>query len=379
MSSDSSSAKEYRFLIKRAVSAAVFFIPSVFYWSVKGKSEVCTAFTDNISAPFKRFLASVFSILPVSMAELLIICAALGSVGILSFIAVLIIRRRSGWKHRVLKAVTLILLIVLLGWSLMNMMWGVNYYSESFSKRSGIVSEGCTPEELAVVTIYFSQMLNSASEEVMRDDAGICEINVKKVFEEAPGIIDGLCDDYPFLNGRDIRPRSALLSVVMSCLSTTGYTFPYTGECMVNTDQPDAFIPFTAVHELSHQRNVASEDEANFVAALACMNCGSPDFRYSGALHAFISLSNSLYGIAPDFTNDIYGTLAEGVLADIRFNSTYWDRFETEVSEKSDEMYDSFLKGYDQPLGIKSYGAVTDLLVAYYLEDAENYYYSSIS
>ncbi len=373
MNSDSRQENEYRFLFKRAILAAVFSLPTVFYWLIKNNPAACTYFTDNISGPVKRFSASVFSVLPLSVAEFLIILAAAVTTGISIFSIIVLVRHKHGWISRFLKAFTLLLLVTLLSWSMMNIMWGVNYYSRSFSERSGIMSRGCSVDELAVVTIYFSQKLNEFSDEVSRDDEDICKVDIKSVMERAPELIDGICDDYPFLSGKDIKPRAALLSYIMSCLGTSGYTFPYTGECIINCHQPDAYIPFSAVHELSHQRNVASEDEANFTATLACMNSSYSDFRYSGALHAFISLSNSLYTVAPDFTLDIYGTLEDRVLADIHCNSRYWDRFETEVSEKSDKLYDGFLKRHDQELGIKSYGAVTDMLVAYYLKDAEAY------
>jgi hypothetical protein len=53
-------------------------------------------------------------------------------------------------------------------------------------------------------------------------------------------------------------------------------------------------------------------------------------------------------------------------MADIIANNEYWAQFETPVSEISDKVYDEFLKGYGQELGVQSYGAVVDLLLAYF-------------
>ena len=374
MKSDGKTLSRYGFLLFRAISAVFLLIPEILYLIIKNDPEACTFFTDRITGPFKRAMASFFSFLPISMAEILIILLFSAAAALPVFLIVTIIRRKSGWKIRIIKVITLVLLIVLFGWSMMDMMWGVNYYSYSFSERSGISSDGCSVDDLSSVTLYFALQLNNISGKVPRDDTGLFIADTDIIAELAPEQIDLLCDRYPFLSGKDIAPRAAILSVVMSFLSTSGYTFPYTGECMLNVHQPDAFIPFTAVHELSHQRNVASEEEANFTAALACLESNHDEFRYSGLLHSFIFLSNSLYSVAPELTNGIYDILEHDVLSDIRANNSYWKRFENNISEKTDEMYDGFLKEYDQPLGIKSYGAVTDLLVTYYKEDAKAFF-----
>ena len=54
------------------------------------------------------------------------------------------------------------------------------------------------------------------------------------------------------------------------------------------------------------------------------------------------------------------------MLADLRANNAYWRSFETKSAEISEKIYDSFLKSYGQDSGIHSYGAVVDLLIAWY-------------
>ena len=62
----------------------------------------------------------------------------------------------------------------------------------------------------------------------------------------------------------------------MSYLDFTGFFFPFTAEANVNTDFPGALFASTIAHELSHQRGVAREQEANFTAVLACLNTATP-------------------------------------------------------------------------------------------------------
>jgi len=69
--------------------------------------------------------------------------------------------------------------------------------------------------------------------------------------------------------------------------------FPFTGEANVNISMPHTSIPFTACHEMAHQIGFAREDEANFIAYIACKNHPSPDFQYSGILSALINATNT--------------------------------------------------------------------------------------
>ena len=119
-------------------------------------------------------------------------------------------------------------------------------------------------------------------------------------------------------------------------------------------------------HELAHRRGIASEQECNFLSVLAATRTGNADYNYAGWLSGFIYLGNALYSTSPERYHEIYGLLDEGVRADRRASNEYWDQFEGPVEEVSTKVYDSMLKGYGEPLGVRSYGACVDLLVEYF-------------
>ena len=58
-------------------------------------------------------------------------------------------------------------------------------------------------------------------------------------------------------------------------------------------------------------------------------------------------------------------TLDERVVADLRASDAYWAQFEGPVDTVSNAVYDGFLKSYGT-IGVKSYGACVDLLVAHF-------------
>ena len=53
-------------------------------------------------------------------------------------------------------------------------------------------------------------------------------------------------------------------------------------------------------------------------------------------------------------------------MADLRADNAYWAQFRGAVAQVSDKVYDGFLKSNGDTDGSKSYGVVTDLLVAYF-------------
>ena len=93
-----------------------------------------------------------------------------------------------------------------------------------------------------------------------------------------------LSGKYGFIQKLDSRVKTVMLSEPWTYTHITGvYTF-FTGESNLNVNMPDYTLPFTAAHEFAHQRGVAREDEANFIAYIACINSDDPYIKYSGAL-----------------------------------------------------------------------------------------------
>ena len=60
------------------------------------------------------------------------------------------------------------------------------------------------------------------------------------------------------------------------------------------------------------------------------------------------------------------------MIADINYEDEYWARFRnTAAADISGEIYDDYLVSQNQPSGLKSYGEMVDLLIAYYNQISE--------
>ena len=319
--------------------------------------------------PLHRLLGRLNSLVPFSVSELLIALAVCGLVVFLAVQTVLLIRR----GHRAVRLYRLVLTFVSFGlaiYALFCMLWGVFYYGDDFASRSGFSAEPVSVEQLETVTRYFAALANTYGDRVSRDEAGVYTVDRQALISQSPEIFLKTAARCPCLDGPALKVKGIRCSKVMSALNFTGFFFPFTAEANVNMDFPPALLASTIAHELSHQRGVAKEQEANFCAIMACLDYGDTDYVYSAALLAYTHLGNALYAADYAAWEPIYLSLSDSVRRDFAANRAYWQQFETPVQAVSNTVYEGFLYSYDQELGLKSYGACVDLLVNYYYDTA---------
>ena len=315
----------------------------------------------------KQLLALIFSVLPVSMMEMLIIAAVVCTVVYIIF-AIRDVARSSERGKTAYRRVSFAVAAVLTIYSALCVFLGASYYADSFQQKSGLYAPKTSVEELYKVTEYFAKRLDGLADQVERDENGVFAEDMAYIFDCSTEIYDGVSGEYSFLGQTPVKPKPMIFSRVMSFFNYTGIYFPFTGEANINIDQPSMLMPSTIAHELAHQRGIASEQEANFVAVLTCAKSGKAVYDYSGSLMAFIHLGNALYKYDKEAYATLWNSLPEGAKADMRANNAYWARYENKAAEASEKVYDSFLKSYGQELGVQSYGACVDLLIAYYNE-----------
>ena len=108
------------------------------------------------------------------------------------------------------------------------------------------------------------------------------------------------------------------------------------------------------------------EDEANFIGYLACIGSDLPEYQYSGYLTGWIYATNALYKENPEQYFELYGRLPETAVNNLAANTLFWDKYEGKVAETATKINDTYLKLNEQEEGVKSYGRVVDLMLAYY-------------
>lgn len=319
----------------------------------------------GVLAPTEQFWGRLWAHLPFSGMELCIAAVLIWTLIWILWSIVLLIRHRAGisFFRRILALAAVWLWL----WAGLNWFWNVSYYASTFSQLSGLAAQPYSILQLAVVTEHFAQNAARLSTQVRRDDEGHFAEDLKSCFDRGPAIYDTISEEVPCLEMESVKAKPIFFSRLQSILGFTGMYFPFTGEANVNVDAPACLVPATIAHEMAHQRMVASELEANFVGITAAVTSEDPVFQYSGYLMGLIQLSNALYSSAPDVWYAIADRWFTPELStDWNDNNAYWAALQSPVEETAEEVYDSFLKGNDQPLGILSYGACVDLLVTYF-------------
>ena len=337
-------------LLVNAAALALFF-------ALRGQTAWMTAIAERFSMPLQRALGRLWAYVPFSVAELCYIGAA-------AFLIAFLVRSvallaRAEYKREALYRRSLTLANAALSlYAAFCLLWGVNFYADDFCDKSGIRPAPVAYDDLVRVTRYFAEQAARRACPVSRDAA----------LDLAPTLYEPLYGEFPFLDtGADPRPKPVFFSRVMSAMNVTGLYFPFTGESNLNMDFPAATFPFTVAHELAHRRGVASEQQCNFLGVLASVRSSDPAYQYSGWLTGCIHLSNALYAVSPEDWHEIRAELPEAVQADLRAASDYWARYENKPAARvSGKTYDAMLKSYGDALGMRSYGAVVDLLVEYF-------------
>ena len=241
---------------------------------------------------------------------------------------------------------------------------GVNYYKESFAESAGLEAGDYTVAELESVCRILTEELNGLADDVSRDAEGVMILTCD-VQEAAPEIMRNLSGDFACLQGYYPQPKGLIVPWILSVQQISGIYSPFTVEANYNSGMTAYNIPFTACHELSHLRGFMREEEANFIGWLACRQSGNAEFEYSGSLRGWISCMNVLYRADYDRWAALRVQLNPLVEADIKANSAYWNRYAGKIAETAEKINDNYLKANGQSDGVKSYGRMADLIVAW--------------
>ena len=333
------------------------------FWAARRSAAAMQWWVEYVSMPVKRFVSALVEPLPFSFCELAATAAILIClVRLVQRIVRAMHRKQAGFAAWVLHVGTAAVWI----YAGVCALWGTQYYAPSFAAQANMQAPALSVEQLAATTVWFGEQVNAAADTVPRDETGLFAVSKEKILLNTGHVYDGIVAEYPFLAGPHRSPKPAFYSKLMSAAGFTGYLCPLFGESTLNVHCPGVYLPVTVAHEMAHQRGVAPEQEANFLGIAACLTSPDPVYQYSGWLFGYSHLSSALYSADQKAWQEIWDELDEGCQADIRQNNAYWDSFRSPVTTLVQSGYENFLQGYGQTLGLASYGACVDLLVARY-------------
>lgn len=242
--------------------------------------------------------------------------------------------------------------------------FGLNYQRPLLFELLGYEQRKAEPLELEALGRSMVENVNRTYAEAHAEGRGTPkDEEIVKLLNEA---YDSVPEFGLLPRGDFASPKPVYASEVLTRFGISGVYFPFTAEPNYNADVPDFQMPFTIAHEMAHQRGVARESEANFVAYVVCVNSRDPFVRYSGYRNGLGVLSE-LYKVEPEKARDLARQLGTGYREDSRRAALFWAKAAGAAGALSNRMNDLYLRANRVKAGVADYSNSTTLIIAYHL------------
>ncbi len=321
-------------------------------------------FVDDIYRPFSRAvlygLSRATGWIPFSLAEILLYLILLSALTAALRLAWVLIAgpKRAAYLARF---AAWLLFYAALAVFLFCALWGLNYKAAPLAAELNLSVRPHSAAELTELNRFLADRANRCAALVARDgDGGVAEFDFDAAAEK-------VATEFSKETWRKEAPvKGVLASKPMSYTQITGIFVPFTAEANVNTNNVAVDLPFVMAHETAHRYAVAPEDEANFYAFYILEDAEDPLLAYSAALAALRYCQNALHAADYEAFAEIYGTYNELVVGDLKAYSEHWQQYEGSVSEVSEAVNNTYLQVQGIEDGVKSYGRMVDLMLAWY-------------
>ena len=381
--------------------AAVLLVFQVIAWNSRTFSDAYIAY---IFPVWVNTYGRITGIFPFSVGECMIVAGLL--VLLLAFLlgcTMLFPRCRCSERYRrsVKRYICFFAWTLLVVFAIMTLNCTMIYHGSTFSEKYFGETEGAQEqtrtiqertEELLRIYNDIVRHCNELSGVMERDENGAVvysggvDSRRKKMDMEdkAIDVMQSLGKTYGQLDGYYPRPKAMFFSDFMCQMYMCGYYFPFSMEANYNDVMYLMKKPATMCHELAHIRGYIHEDEANFIAFLACVESDDSTFQYSGYLSVLNYVANDLYKTRLA-DPESYAAAREAVHPlqilqqvqedNIFVTETEWDRINGKavvdtqtVDSVSDTLTNASLKMNGVSDGMISYNRVVELLLQWYGE-----------
>ena len=340
-------------------------VSALLYIAFRASTPFADAFNRTVSSVGRMLFAKLTGWLPFSFAEMLLLLSPV----ILITVIVIGVKHFCDTSRRMWIYVACIFCVICMVFNLFVWNFAPGYNARPLDEKLGLERKAVSAAELYSTSDFLLEELKAIEDEILFLETGSSQMPYS--YAEMNTLLmqayDRATQKYDFIDDFHSRVKPVMLSEPMSYTHITGvYTF-FTGEANINVNFPDYTIPYTAAHELAHQRGIAREDEANFVAFLVCMESDDAYIRYSGALNLYEYVVSALYSADKDLYKESYVKQPKTIIAERIAYSEFFDKYrENTVADISEATNNAYLQSQGTPQGTRSYGMVVDLAVAYY-------------
>ena len=260
------------------------------------------------------------------------------------------------------------------------MMLALSLYNFSFSpcnrrytaaENFGLERGGLTSQQLfdclVIVQDELYEILEEADIRALPTGSSVMPYS----FEECNAVLNGIyrnaSEKYPFIDGFSSKVKAVALSELMTHTHISGIYTPYTGEVNINTNYPDYVKVFSMGHEMAHQRGIAREDDANFVAFVLMYESDDDYMRYCALTELFAYLSDALYLADYELFEAAVMLCDDRILYEmIGFTDFFRPYQSSAAATVSNAINDTSIKLRGDKNGAQSYDMMIELAAAYF-------------
>ena len=323
------------------------------------------------SQGIRFLLAKITGILPFSFAEFVILTLPISVAAYFIFSGRSM--KRDDSKENYYRWLIPLVCVLLVIAALFLTAFGPCYFRYSLAENLDLTEREVTAEELYLTAEILNEKIGQLESQLQFDIHGACIMpyDYNTLVEKINDAYETYGAEADYVGHFDSYAKPMAISNVFTYTHISGiYTF-MTGEVNINTNYPDFVRPFTVAHEFSHQRGIAREDEANFVAYLVCIGSEDAFVQYSGYVSLLQYVTDALYEADKKMYEAFYTqSMHPRVVSEFRAYSNFFEPYRSSAaSEIAGAVNDTFLNSQGQTEGRASYGLVVDLAVAYYLPE----------
>ena len=327
-------------------------------------SEGFANFYNRYPAAFLRgAFALLTAVFPCSLGEALVIFSPI----LLVYIVIYANKHYTKNWLDVGKFLVILLSVASLFFTTFALNFGAGYHTSSVDKLLELDRRDVSADELRETAEYLVEEINKYTDSLGILDSGssVMPYGYDTMSRKLLNAYDKVCDEYAFVSRFPSRIKPVMLSEPWTYTHISGIYTYFTGEANINTNFPDYTLPYTAAHEMAHQRGIAREDEANFVAFLVCAASDDEYIRYSGYLNLYEYVASALYSADKEAYSAVRAELSPVARKEMSAYSAFFDKYRENVAANVTESVNNAYLTIQGTPGTKSYGMVVDLAVAY--------------
>ena len=323
-------------------------------------------FINRYPAAAVRFLlAKLSGIFPFSLAEILLLLLIPAAI-VMTVFAIRLCQKEDPKPSRYYLSTLVGIIFLLYAGYVFTL--GTSYFTTTLDKELSLDKKGVSAEALYKTAEQVVNEMDPLLDEITFDEKGmsVMPYTRRELNEKLNDAYKTVTERYPFISTLRSNVKGILLSEPLTYTHLSGIYTYFTGEANVNVNFPESVTAFTMAHEMAHQRGIGREDEANFVAFLVCMASDDAYVRYSGYYEMFKYLVNALYEADTELFNKAYKIADERLKKEIYAFNDFYDKYQDNAAaDVTGSLNDAYQQMQGIEAGIKSYGLVVDLAVAY--------------